>query len=344
MSKIDFIKTDDNSTGLYSNDVNDIFHSKLGAYTEALEKFYLPIKDLLKDKKELNILDICYGIGYNTKVLMNKTSASVINIDALEFDKEYILLSPFILDSVDDYNLKCFILKEIISKIEINDFDYKAILEQYKIGNEEFFDASMSFLNNLSLQSPYRNIVEAENNRFLHNIYYKYVSNSLTEVVNSSKYINSCINFHIGDARKNILNCNKTYDVVFLDAFSPQKDPTLWSVDFLKLVTDRMNNDSVLVSYSKSTPFRSALKELGLYIGKTILDNVDMGTIASFNRNNILNPLSEYDHNLLNTRSGITYKDPDLSLSGFEILKQREIEQKNSNLISHTQFLKNYSK
>ena len=65
-----------------------------------------------------------------------------------------------------------------------------------------------------------------------------------------------------------------------------------------------------------------------------------MGTVASFNKNNILNPLSEYDFELLKTRSGITYKDPTLSLSSLQILQNRELEQKNSNLISHTQFLK----
>ena len=63
--------------------------------------------------------------------------------------------------------------------------------------------------------------------------------------------------------------------------------------------------------------------------------NLRSSTIGHYVRNE-----REPDFELLKTRSGITYKDPTLSLSSLQILKNREIEQKNSNLISHTQFLK----
>ena len=137
---------------------------------------------------------------------------------------------------------------------------------------------------------------------------------------------------------------NKVYDVVFLDAFSPQKDPTLWTIDFLSLLKSKMNTNSILVSYSKSTPFRSALLELGFYVGKTFIDDVDMGTVASFNQKNILYPLDDFDKKLMSTRSGITYKDTNLDLLPNEILSLRENEQKISNRISHTAFLKQYPK
>ena len=65
--------TEDGSVGLYSHADNDVYHSKYGALTEAWEKFILPsnIPHLLKFKKEIKVLDICYGIGYNTKALMS---------------------------------------------------------------------------------------------------------------------------------------------------------------------------------------------------------------------------------------------------------------------------------
>lgn len=160
--------------------------------------------------------------------------------------------------------------------------------------------------------------------------------------LNDTKYNNSSIKFHIGDARTEINNTKEHYDVVFLDAFSSQKDPTLWTIDFLSKIKDKMNNDSMLVTYSKSTPFRSALVQLGFFVGKTFIDGIDMGTVASFDKNKIINPLTDFDFQLLKTRSGIVYKDSSLSLSRFEILKNRENEQKASNLISHTQFLKNF--
>ncbi len=64
--------TEDGSIGLYSFADKDVFHSKFGALTEAWEKFILPsdIEEKVKNAEEINVLDICYGIGYNTKALM----------------------------------------------------------------------------------------------------------------------------------------------------------------------------------------------------------------------------------------------------------------------------------
>ena len=66
--------TNDGSVGLYSKEVGDIYHSTYGALTEAYEKFVLPsnLNEILKNKKEIKLLDICFGIGYNTKVFINE--------------------------------------------------------------------------------------------------------------------------------------------------------------------------------------------------------------------------------------------------------------------------------
>ena len=65
--------TDDGSIGLYSADFKDIFHSRTGALSEAYEKFIIPanINNFLSSHDEINLLDICYGIGYNTKSFLN---------------------------------------------------------------------------------------------------------------------------------------------------------------------------------------------------------------------------------------------------------------------------------
>ena len=340
MENIKFLKTDDNTTGLYCENTKDIFHSKSGALTEAKEKFIVPIKSVLKDLSEIKVLDICFGIGYNSKALLSSYPNHNILIDALEYYDNYVLLSPFIFDGINDFELRVFLLSQIQQNLNIDFFQYKSILKSYINENIEFFDESIAFFDKIDDNSPYKNPKCPQNNRFLHNIYYEYISSRVINNGKCSKYINSRINFHIGDARKNILNCNEMYDVVFLDAFSSQKDPTLWTIDFLGRVSNKINPNGLLVTYSKSTPVRSALKQLGFFVGKTYINDIDMGTVASFNKKNILNPLSEYDFELLKTRSGITYKDPTLSLSSLQILKNREIEQNNSNLISHTQFLK----
>lgn len=65
--------TNDGSVGLFSPTDNDIYHSTYGALTEAYEKFVLPadIETYLSNKSEIKVLDICYGIGYNSKSFIN---------------------------------------------------------------------------------------------------------------------------------------------------------------------------------------------------------------------------------------------------------------------------------
>ena len=65
--------TEDGSVVLYSYADNDVYHSKFGALTEAWEKFLLPsnLPKLIRLKKKIKVLDVCYGIGYNSKALMS---------------------------------------------------------------------------------------------------------------------------------------------------------------------------------------------------------------------------------------------------------------------------------
>lgn len=65
--------TNDGSIGLYSTKDNDIYHSATGASEEAYYKFVLPtnIEEMLSHYNEINVLDLCYGIGYNSKCFLN---------------------------------------------------------------------------------------------------------------------------------------------------------------------------------------------------------------------------------------------------------------------------------
>ncbi len=61
------IKTKDGSYTFYNENFGDIYHSRSGAKEEAMEKFARPAVEFLasEGKKEANILDICFGLGYN---------------------------------------------------------------------------------------------------------------------------------------------------------------------------------------------------------------------------------------------------------------------------------------
>lgn len=57
----------DGSYTAYSKEYNEHYHSiKDGALQESLYKHVIPALQLQKDKEEIHILDICFGLGFNT--------------------------------------------------------------------------------------------------------------------------------------------------------------------------------------------------------------------------------------------------------------------------------------
>ncbi|MDJ0731764.1 MAG: MnmC family methyltransferase [Crocosphaera sp.] len=64
--------TDDGSYTFFSDEFEELFHSHSGAKQEAQYKFIEPckIKEKTTIKDTIKILDICYGLGYNTAVAL----------------------------------------------------------------------------------------------------------------------------------------------------------------------------------------------------------------------------------------------------------------------------------
>ncbi len=143
---------------------------------------------------------------------------------------------------------------------------------------------------------------------------------------------NKRINLHVGDARKIVKNLNKKYNIVFHDAFSPQRDAVLYTVDFLKEIYNKMNDDAVLISYSSSIPFRSALVEVGFILSEGASVGRKRGiTIAYKNPSSDrdLKRISEVDERLIALSTvGVPYRDSDLDLDHDAIVMNREVERK----------------
>lgn len=111
--------TEDGSVGLYSYADKDVYHSKFGALTEAWEKFVIPsdIEDLLDTKQEIKVLDICYGIGYNTKSLMSfvleKNKKQILKKNLI---KKIFIKLLYIVSKCVNNNIR--IKKDLLSYIE----------------------------------------------------------------------------------------------------------------------------------------------------------------------------------------------------------------------------------
>ena len=348
MDNFNFMITDDGSVGLYDNITKDIFHSVTGAWRESCDKFIYPTGfiEFCKHNSKINILDICFGIGYNFKSALFfalKNSKNInIKITSLEISKEVAFLSPFIKDSVPTPDINIYLLSYFLS----NEPNYLDFIGSYiklnaDIVDNYFSDDIMRLFAQYS-QLDMSNYPQNDLYAFLHNIYYQNISNSMESVLKPSKCKNVSFDLIFDDARQSVQTLKSMYDFVFLDAFTPHKQPLLWTYDFLSVVKSIMSNKSILSTYSNSTPVRKTLLDLGFYVGKIILDNSQFGTIASFDNNKIISELTEYDYGLMYTKAGIPYRDNNFQLTSSQILINRENELKNCDIMSASEYKRKF--
>ena len=282
MSELKEVLTRDGSFTLRSHIFQENFHSLEGALKETEIKFINP-SDLKRfNDKSLNVLDICFGLGYNSASLFNNLirQNSFINWYALEIDKKPL---------------------------------------KYSLGNKSF-----------------------------QKLWHPKVLKIFKELSKNSKYKDQSFVCDIlwGDAREKIKNipANIKFDLIYLDGFSPQKCPQVWSVEFLSKVTQKLNPQGYLITYSCSAAIRRTLKDFGLNIfnikpnlvSKNLWSN---GTIAvkiidkkAIQNNLYFKNLSSMEEEHLLTKASIPYRDPTLSLNKKDIIQKRVQEQFLSNL------------
>ncbi|MFT7823394.1 MAG: MnmC family methyltransferase [Sulfurimonas sp.] len=86
--KKEIVVTEDGSRTLYSKEFDQAYHStRDGALRESLQKHVIPAFRLQQEKKKLTILDICFGLGYNT-------FATLYYIKTNKLDTKVHILSP----------------------------------------------------------------------------------------------------------------------------------------------------------------------------------------------------------------------------------------------------------
>jgi tRNA U34 5-methylaminomethyl-2-thiouridine-forming methyltransferase MnmC len=273
------IKTADGTYTLYSKKINnssETMHTIHGAYLEAQEKFVNPAS--LKGKKNVSILDVCSGLGFNSAAALEKIMDPEINpeierieIDLVEISLETLAASLLIPSPSGSHGL------------------IKKAIENYLIINE----------------------------------YIKYPL--------EDRKIPKCIDLrvHCQDAREMVLEVlhGKKYDAIFLDPFSPDKSPELYSYDFLLKLGSLLKEDGLILTYTAAAPVRYALIDGGFHVGEGPLMGRSGGTIASKDVNKIVQPLSGNDERMVAlSDAGIPFRDHELKDSGEKISKRREKE------------------
>ena len=91
------------------------------------------------------------------------------------------------------------------------------------------------------------------------------------------------INVFVEDARKTVQNLkDNSYDAIFLDPFSQNMAPELFSLDFFKEFKRVIKDTGIVATYTSSAPVRAAFIEAGFYIGLgPIFGRKQGGTLAS---------------------------------------------------------------
>lgn len=139
--------SEDKTYTAYSKEYDEHYHStKDGALRESLTKHVIPAFEFMQDRDEINILDICFGLGFNTLATLyyaEKNSVKAkINIYSPELDEK-------LFKSLDNFTYpKEFVeFKKIITALIDNEY-YKDEFWQIKVYIGNARDYIKQFSNN----------------------------------------------------------------------------------------------------------------------------------------------------------------------------------------------------
>ena len=271
-----FVLTDDGSYSINSKEINhkiETLHTSTGAISEAFEKFIKPMK--FDYSKDIAILDICAGLGYNSSAAIDEflknSKNSNLTIDMVE---------------ISAATLACGIL--VPSPIKAHDITRKAIEKEL-------------------IKTNYATL-ELEKAKIPENI---------------------DINVFIEDARQSVQKLkDNTYDAIFLDPFSQNMAPELFSIDLFKEFKRIIKDNGIVATYTSSAPVRAAFIEAGFYIGLgPIFGRKQGGTLASPSQEMLDTSLPKNDEiRIALSDVGIPFRDSGLNNSSEYILDKRTEE------------------
>ncbi len=127
--KKEVVLCEDGTNTLFSKEFNEPYHStKDGALHESLEKHVKPSFSIKKEKNQLTILDICFGLGYNTFATLyyikQQKHSTKVHILSPEFD-EGLIRSLDIFDYPPEFENIKHIVKTISQDLYYEDEQFK---------------------------------------------------------------------------------------------------------------------------------------------------------------------------------------------------------------------------
>ncbi|TAD74255.1 MAG: hypothetical protein EA001_15485 [Oscillatoriales cyanobacterium] len=288
--------TADGSVTFRSERFGETFHNRQGAWQEALSKFVEPthLRAIAAQSTQIRLLDICYGLGYNT-------AAALATIWAVNPDcrVEWVGLE---LDPIAPQAALPYLLAAL-----------RLFGQAQGLGpglGPGLVAAIAQILTDLAQTGQARATGAAFTGDFAGRLHWGDARQTLPIALASGFQA----------------------DAIFLDPFSPHRCPQLWTVEFLGLAAQGLQPEGRLVTYSCAAAVRSALLAAGLQVGATApFGRFWPGTVASFSAID-LPPLSAQELEHLQTKAAVPYRDPKLTNPAQVILDRKHQEQATSPL------------
>lgn len=94
---------------------------------------------------------------------------------------------------------------------------------------------------------------------------------------------------HMGDALKTLEELDGVFDLCFFDPFSPEANPDLWTVGFLRSLRSRTRYDgALLATYSSATPTRVSMLLAGFFVGQGLSTGTRTETTVAATKKELL--------------------------------------------------------
>lgn len=196
----------DGSFSAYNATFDECYHSlKDGALHESLYKHIIPAFSVCENLGEVRILDICFGLGYNTLASLYYRSLHALPIKLEIYSPE---LDRSVLESLITFpypeEFDTLPLREIVG-----DLCHKGVYEDTHTRIE-------------------------------------------VRIINACAYVREIP--------------NESIDVVYQDAFSPQKNPELWSEEYFAQIYRILAPHGILTTYSQSAMIRKNALACGFLV------------------------------------------------------------------------------
>jgi hypothetical protein len=292
----EIVVTEDGSITCLDAATGELYHNRAGAYTEALKNYVLPsgIESLLLTGKDLRVLDVCFGLGYNSFVLIQRLLSLLagrvkaqekfaLELIGLDQDRQIFAMIAPVLESANFADLPSH-LKTAISE-SASKFSYSS--------DDQICQVSCSAgAGGLALELELR----------------------LADVR--------------GELPQLVRQYPQSFDLIFHDGFSPRHVPELWSIDLFKYYVELLKPTGKILTYSSAVAVRGALKALGLIVKRTAaVGGKSGGTIAAlldeFEEKGEIYPLTAEEEKRLASSSATPYRDPSLIDTRSQILARR---------------------